>query len=141
MDKKWWTLIAVCTGMFMLLLDVTIVIVAQPAIQDGLHASFTEVQWVLDAYALTLAAFETGRRPPTIGLVLCLAALANHDRAAEEEAELESDDRDHGDHRITERVTSDHDPLAQRGRHRRDTFCSHPRNGPVRYLRELESVD
>jgi len=32
MDKKWWTLIAVCTGTFMLLLDVTIVIVAQPAI-------------------------------------------------------------------------------------------------------------
>jgi MFS family permease len=55
MDKKWWTLLAVCAGMFMLLLDVTIVIVAQPAIQDGLHASLTEVQWVLDAYALTLA--------------------------------------------------------------------------------------
>ena len=55
MDKKWWTLIAVCAGMFMLLLDVTIVIVAQPAIQDGLHASFSDVQWVLDAYALTLA--------------------------------------------------------------------------------------
>jgi EmrB/QacA subfamily drug resistance transporter len=55
MDKKWWTLIAVCTGIFMLLLDVTIVVVAQPAIQDGLHASFTDVQWVLDAYALTLA--------------------------------------------------------------------------------------
>ena len=55
MAKKWWTLIAVCTGTFMLLLDVTIVIVAQPAIQSGLHASFSEVQWVLDAYALTLA--------------------------------------------------------------------------------------
>jgi len=55
MDKKWWTLLAVCTGTFMLLLDVTIVIVAQPAIQSGLHASFTDVQWVLDAYALTLA--------------------------------------------------------------------------------------
>ena len=55
MDKKWWTLLAVCTGTFMLLLDVTIVIVAQPAIQAGLHASFSEVQWVLDAYALTLA--------------------------------------------------------------------------------------
>jgi len=53
MDKKWWTLLAVCAGMFMLLLDVTIVVVAQPAIQDGLHASFTDVQWVLDAYALT----------------------------------------------------------------------------------------
>jgi EmrB/QacA subfamily drug resistance transporter len=55
MDKKWWTLIAVCAGMFMLLLDVTIVIVAQPAIQTGLHASFSDVQWTLDAYALTLA--------------------------------------------------------------------------------------
>src|SRR5215469_3357945 len=55
MDKKWWTLIGVCTGMFMLLLDVTIVIVAQPAIQSGLHAGFSDVQWTLDAYALTLA--------------------------------------------------------------------------------------
>jgi EmrB/QacA subfamily drug resistance transporter len=55
MDKKWWTLIAVCAGLFMLLLDVTIVIVAQPAIQAGLHASFSDVQWTLDAYALTLA--------------------------------------------------------------------------------------
>jgi EmrB/QacA subfamily drug resistance transporter len=56
MDKKWWTLIAVCAGIFMLLLDVTIVIVAQPSIQIGLHASFSDVQWTLDAYALTLAA-------------------------------------------------------------------------------------
>jgi EmrB/QacA subfamily drug resistance transporter len=55
MDKKWWTLIAVCAGTFMLLLDVTIVTVAQPAIQTGLDASFSDVQWVLDAYALTLA--------------------------------------------------------------------------------------
>ena len=55
MDKKWWTLVAVCAGTFMLLLDVTIVTVAQPAIQGGLHAGFSDVQWVLDAYALTLA--------------------------------------------------------------------------------------
>ena len=55
MDKKWWTLAAVCTGTFMLLLDVTIVVVAQPAIQSGLHAGFSDVQWTLDAYALTLA--------------------------------------------------------------------------------------
>ena len=53
--KKWWTLVAVCAGTFMLLLDVTIVTVAQPAIQGGLHAGFSDVQWVLDAYALTLA--------------------------------------------------------------------------------------
>jgi EmrB/QacA subfamily drug resistance transporter len=55
-DRKWWTLVAVSAGTFMLLLDVTIVIVAQPAIQAGLHASFSDLQWTLDAYALTLAA-------------------------------------------------------------------------------------
>ncbi len=55
MEKKWWTLIAVCVGTFMLLLDVTIVVVAIPDIQDGLHASFGQIQWVIDAYALTLA--------------------------------------------------------------------------------------
>jgi EmrB/QacA subfamily drug resistance transporter len=55
MDKKWWTLIVVCAATFMLLLDVTIVIVALPTIQTRLHASFSEVQWVVDAYALTLA--------------------------------------------------------------------------------------
>src|SRR5579864_3253994 len=55
MDKKWWTLVAVCAGTFMLLLDVTIINVALPDIQTGLHASFGDVQWVVDAYALTLA--------------------------------------------------------------------------------------
>ena len=39
----------------MLLLDVTIVVVAIPNIQDGLHATFGQIQWVIDAYALTLA--------------------------------------------------------------------------------------
>ncbi|HEX3813446.1 MAG TPA: MFS transporter [Mycobacteriales bacterium] len=56
MDKKWWTLLAVCAGTFMLLLDVTIVVIALPEIQRSLHASFAGVQWVVDAYALTLAA-------------------------------------------------------------------------------------
>ena len=55
MEKKWWTLVVVCAATFMLLLDVTIVIVALPTIQRALHASFSEVQWVVDAYALTLA--------------------------------------------------------------------------------------
>ena len=55
MERKWWTLIVVCAATFMLLLDVTIVIVALPEIQRGLHASFSDVQWVIDAYALTLA--------------------------------------------------------------------------------------
>jgi EmrB/QacA subfamily drug resistance transporter len=55
MDKKWWTLLVVCAATFMLLLDVTIVIVALPQIQHGLHGTFADVQWVIDAYALTLA--------------------------------------------------------------------------------------
>ncbi len=57
MDRKWWTLIAVCTGTFMLLLDITVVNVALPDIQQSLHASFADLQWVIDAYSLTLAAF------------------------------------------------------------------------------------
>jgi EmrB/QacA subfamily drug resistance transporter len=55
MEKKWWTLIVVCAATFMLLIDISIVIVALPAIQSGLHASFSDVQWVIDAYSLTLA--------------------------------------------------------------------------------------
>jgi EmrB/QacA subfamily drug resistance transporter len=55
MDKKWWTLSVVCAATFMLLLDVTIVTVALPEIQRGLHAGFSDAQWVIDAYALTLA--------------------------------------------------------------------------------------
>ncbi len=41
----------------MLLLDVTIVVVALPDIQRALHAGFSDVQWVVDAYALALASF------------------------------------------------------------------------------------
>jgi MFS family permease len=40
-----------------LLLDITIVNVARPDIQRALHSSFADLQWVVDAYALTLASF------------------------------------------------------------------------------------
>src|SRR4051794_28804537 len=56
MARKWWTLLAVTTATFMLLLDITVVNVALPSIRDDLGASFTDLQWVIDAYALTLAA-------------------------------------------------------------------------------------
>ena len=56
MDRKWWTLGAVCVGIFMLLLDLTIVNVALTNIQHDFHASLSDLQWVIDAYALTLAA-------------------------------------------------------------------------------------
>ncbi len=57
MERKWWTLIAVCVATFMLLMDVTIVNVALPSIQADLDASLSSLQWVVDAYALTLASF------------------------------------------------------------------------------------
>jgi EmrB/QacA subfamily drug resistance transporter len=56
MERKWWTLIAVSVATFMLLLDITVVNVALPSIREDLDASFTDLQWVIDAYALTLAA-------------------------------------------------------------------------------------
>jgi EmrB/QacA subfamily drug resistance transporter len=56
MERKWWTLIAVSVATFMLLLDITVVNVALPSIRDDLGASFTDLQWVVDAYALSLAA-------------------------------------------------------------------------------------
>ncbi|HEX4520399.1 MAG TPA: MFS transporter [Gaiellaceae bacterium] len=55
-DKR-WTLVAILGATFMLLVDVTIVQVALPSIQKDLQASFTSLQWVIDAYALVLAAF------------------------------------------------------------------------------------
>lgn len=57
MARKWWTLGVVSIATFMLLLDITVVNTALPAIQTDLDASFTDLQWVIDAYTLTLAAF------------------------------------------------------------------------------------
>src|SRR5919201_4283505 len=55
LERKWWTLIVVCLAIFMLLLDITIVNVALPPIARDLGAGFTDLQWVIDAYALGLA--------------------------------------------------------------------------------------
>src|ERR687891_2034073 len=57
MERKWWTLILVCVATFMLLLDITVVNVAPPDTQRDLGASLSSLQWVIDAYALTLASF------------------------------------------------------------------------------------
>ncbi len=56
MERKWWTLLAVSVATFMLLLDITVVNTALPAIEDDLGASFSELQWVIDGYTLALAA-------------------------------------------------------------------------------------
>jgi EmrB/QacA subfamily drug resistance transporter len=57
MERKWWTLVLISTATFMLLLDITVVNVALSDIQRDLDASLSSLQWVIDAYALTLAAF------------------------------------------------------------------------------------
>jgi EmrB/QacA subfamily drug resistance transporter len=58
--RKWLPLITVCLGTFMLLIDVTIVNVALPDMAGDLKTSFSSLQWVVDAYALSLAALVLG---------------------------------------------------------------------------------
>ncbi|WP_405863693.1 MFS transporter [Streptomyces sp. NBC_00005] len=70
--RKWLPLVAVCLGSFMLLIDVTIVNVALPDMALDLHTSFASLQWVVDAYALALAAVLLG--------VGALADLTGHRR-------------------------------------------------------------
>jgi len=84
--RRWWTLVAVCGATFMLLVDVTIVQVAVPQMQRDLHATLTDVQWVINAYVLALAALiltagsladSFGRkRVFIIGIVIFTAASA-----------------------------------------------------------------
>lgn len=86
-----WTLALVCTAIFMLLLDVTIVSVALGDIQRDFHAHFSDLQWVIDAYTLPLAGalltaatisdrigrrrvFLTGLAVFTIGSLACAVA-------------------------------------------------------------------
>jgi EmrB/QacA subfamily drug resistance transporter len=82
--QGWWTLVAVSLGTFMLLLDVTIVVVALPDIQKSLGAGFSDIQWTIDAYSLSLAALLLAsgsladlygrRRAFAVGLVVFTAA-------------------------------------------------------------------
>jgi len=71
--RRWLPLMTICLGTFMLLVDVTIVNVALPRMVVDLHASFGALQWVVDAYALALAALLLG--------VGAIADLVGHRRA------------------------------------------------------------
>jgi EmrB/QacA subfamily drug resistance transporter len=55
-NRKWWTLTAVAFGLFMIMLDNTVVNVALPSIERDLHVSISSLEWVVTAYALTFAA-------------------------------------------------------------------------------------
>src|SRR4029078_6025511 len=55
-NRKWWTLGAVAFGLFMIMLDNTIVNVALPSIQSDLHLQISDLEWVVTCYALTFGA-------------------------------------------------------------------------------------
>ena len=54
--RKWWTLAAVSFGLFMIMLDNTVVNVALPSIQQDLGTGLSQLQWIVTGYALTFAA-------------------------------------------------------------------------------------
>ncbi len=55
-NRKWWTLGAVAFGLFMIMLDNTVVNVALPTMEKDLHVTQARLEWVVVAYALTFAA-------------------------------------------------------------------------------------
>src|SRR6476646_11631245 len=52
-NRKWWTLLAVSFGLFMIMLDNTVVNVALPSIRADLGISISQLEWVVNGYALT----------------------------------------------------------------------------------------
>jgi len=55
--RKWFTLAAVSFGLFMIMLDNTVVNVALPSIQRDLHLGLSQLEWIVTGYALTFASF------------------------------------------------------------------------------------
>jgi EmrB/QacA subfamily drug resistance transporter len=55
-NRKWWVLIGTSAGLFLLMLDSTVVALALPSIQANLDSSDEQLQWVLNAYLLVIAA-------------------------------------------------------------------------------------
>jgi EmrB/QacA subfamily drug resistance transporter len=82
--RKWWTLVAVAFGLFMIMLDNTVVNVSLPSIERDLHIGISELEWVVNAYALTfgvlllsggkLADLLGRRRIFVVGLVIFTAS-------------------------------------------------------------------
>ena len=94
-NRKWWTLGALAFALFMIMLDNTVVNVALPSIQRDLGIGLSELEWTVNAYALTfavlmltggkLADFFGRRRIFLLGLVIFTALVARlrprHERA------------------------------------------------------------
>ena len=68
-NRRWWTLAGTCMGLFVLMLDSTVINVALPDIARDLDATTAGLQWVMNAYLLVLAAFvvSAGRLGDILG--------------------------------------------------------------------------
>jgi EmrB/QacA subfamily drug resistance transporter len=81
-NRRWWTLAGACTGLFVLMLDSTMINVALPDVARDLDATTAGLQWVMNAYLLALAAFvvSAGRLGDVLGrrrvFVVGMAAFA-----------------------------------------------------------------
>jgi EmrB/QacA subfamily drug resistance transporter len=56
-NRRWWTLAGACMGLFVLMLDSTVINVALPDIARDLDATTAGLQWVMNAYLLVVASF------------------------------------------------------------------------------------
>jgi len=54
-NRRWWTLVAMCFALFMIMLDNTVVNVALPSIQRDLNADLSSLEWTINAYTLSFA--------------------------------------------------------------------------------------
>jgi EmrB/QacA subfamily drug resistance transporter len=57
MERKWWTLVGTCAGLFLLMLDSTVVALALPSIREDVGASSAGLQWVMNGYLLAITVF------------------------------------------------------------------------------------
>ncbi len=54
MERKWWTLVGTCSGLFLLMLDSTVVSLALPSIRHDVDASSAGLQWIMNGYLLVI---------------------------------------------------------------------------------------
>ena len=76
--RPWWTLAGACFGLFLLMLDSTVVALALSSIKHDIGASSTGLQWVMNAYLLVISVFVvTASVPPVmpVGVTVAWATL------------------------------------------------------------------
>lgn len=57
MERRWWTLAGCCAGLFVLMLDSTVVALALPSIREDVGAGSAGLQWIMNGYLLAITVF------------------------------------------------------------------------------------